>query len=892
MSSSSRFAGDRNGIPVWIRHPFVVPFAVAMLFVSLVFGVSVVSTRRASASTKSAGESIVRINREAAARALVRQTEEYKRAAKTLASDAPVISSLQTGDSESLKRASDELSTLARSQNAPAVFLSDLRGYVVAEFPRQVSVEQIDFSYRDWFRGASQSDKPYVSQGYRSAATGAPLVVAIAAPVFDGDRRLGYVVILWQLESLRSISQEAREGDGVRIEVTDQSGQSLLSALSVDKRGQPIEQKVSRTTAQALAGKTVSTESDGRLFEIAPVPELGWTVAAELPARIATVPMREFYHRQMINIGIALSIIALLAMLAGLFARRMSGEFERSRSERRKLRVSDERFRRVFDEGLAGKILVDTDGTILRVNTTMARLLGADGADLLGRDATSCFADEDDQERIRAAIEEGTTGLNCEMAIRGVSGKLLWGLVALAWISEGDDQTVLLIQVEDITARRAAEQRLSDLALLDELTGLPNRRLLVERLERAFAVARSGREGNSSVAALFIDLDGFKKVNDWVGHDVGDKLLASVATDFQAILRPTDTIARIGGDEFVVLIEHDEGLGHLKMIADRIIEVARRQIEAEGMTLSVSASIGIARVDLVEEPDVDADQLIRRADAAMYRAKDRGRDRYDIFDRSLRASTESRQVLEIAVREGLKFDRIALVFQPVVDIDRSEVVGAEALLRLTDGMGRMLPTLPSIVAAESAGLAEAVGDRILDLALSEAAVWPAHLTIAVNISARELTGHNLRIRVESALSRHGVDPSRLILEITETSILRAGPSALAELELLRTAGVQIAIDDFGTGYATLQNLITLPVDVLKVDMSFTAGLPDLRTHSAIVHGIASVARELDIPCVIEGVENEQQLKAITGMGVQAQGWFLAESRGPGHVPEMFSHLAH
>jgi len=241
-------------------------------------------------------------------------------------------------------------------------------------------------------------------------------------------------------------------------------------------------------------------------------------------------------------------------------------------------------------------------------------------------------------------------------------------------------------------------------------------------------------------------------------------------------------------------------------------------------------------------------------------------------------------VLVQAIRDGLRHDRVALVFQPIVDVDSNIIVGAEALMRLTNAEGRLMPTLPAVVAAEVAGLAEAVGDRVLHLALEAARTWPAHMSLAVNISARELTGRDLRIRVERALQRHDFDPARLVLEITESSILRAGPSALAELERLRRQGVRVAIDDFGTAYATLRNLTILPVDVLKVDASFTAGLPHQRTHTAIVHGVASMAFELDIPCIVEGVETEAQLEAIRGMAVHAQGWYWGMPKGPGSIP--------
>ena len=892
MNLRRHAADERDAVPLWVRHGIALPFLAALICGALICAIAFVAGERSRDTTKAAAQAIVRSNRDASIRALIRETDEYKRDVVTLAETSSIQNFLDGGGAAS-RDAVDDLSVLTRSKESPAAFLVDTNGRNNLAYPSNPAAIGKNFSFRDWFKGVSQSGTPYVSEGFRSAAIGQPLAVAIASPVFKGGRRLGYVVILWQLDSLRILSQGALKDDGVGIQVTDQSGQSLLDPLKVDSRGQPLPLHVSAATKRALAGHKSSIDTGGTLLEAAPVSGIGWTVSASLPTRVAMAPYEDFKHRRMINVGAALATILLLAIGASLLARRRSIELEAGFSDRRQRHVSDERFRRVFDEGLTGKILADAEGTVLRVNWTLTRLLGAGGPELLGRPLVSFFTEEKDRVRILSVIESGETELRGEMAIRGATDVEIWGLVSLTWITEGDDQKVMLVQVEDVTARRVAEQRLTDLALLDELTGLPNRRLLVERFERAFAVARSGRVGGGgTVAALFVDLDGFKKINDWAGHDVGDKLLVSVATDVQAVLRPTDTIARIGGDEFVVLIEQDEGIEHLTMVAERIMAAVRREIVSDGQALTVSASVGIARVDLSAEPGVDADQLIRRADAAMYRAKERGRDRYDVFDRSLRASTESRQALEVAVREGLQHDRIGLIFQPVIDVDRGTVLGAEALMRLVDAQGRVLPTLPAIIAAETAGLAEALGERIINLALAEASNWPEHMTIAVNVSARELTGRSLRVRVEQALKKHGIAASRLILEITETSILRAGPSALAELERLRGQGVSVAIDDFGTGYATLQNLITLPVDALKVDTSFTAGLPHLRTHSAIVRGIVSMADALDIPCIIEGVENEQQLAAIRGMGVHAQGWLLAESRGPGHVPEMLAGTPH
>jgi len=860
--------------------------SLALLAVTMLGGVAWVAVHETNQTAQRDAVARVASNRDAAVRALVRQTDEFQRAISTWSADEAVIQALSAPTPAGLLRAGDQLSVLARSQNSPAAFEADTVGRNVAIYPSQPELLGKNFSFRDWFQGAARTGRTYVSSAYISAASGHPLVVGVAGPVTDGARRVGYVNVLWQLESVRGVAEGSHRDDGVTIEVTDQRGQSLTGSVPVDDRGQPQKAVVPPSTRAALAGRSSNTVTAGMIQASGPVPGIGWTVTASLPTSVALAQARSFQRSLEVTLGIAMLLVLLATGLAWRVARRRVAEKAAIRAAETALRASEDRFRRVFDESLNGELLVNSDGDVIRVNDTLAAMLGHEPSWFLGKPLAFRFEDPEDRSRVVELIEAGKGELRAEMALGHVDGRSLKGLVALSWMQEHAGGRVLLAQIEDITARRAAEERLTELALHDELTGLANRRLLIERCDHAFARARSGRGSTSSVAALFIDLDGFKPINDRAGHETGDQVLIAVANDLLTTLRPTDTVARVGGDEFVILLEQDDGLAYLRAVAERITTTIRRQVATDTESLALSASVGIARVDLAHEPEVSPEQLLRRADSAMYRAKERGRDQYDVFDSDLMDRTEAREELVQAVRDGLREDRVGLVFQPVVDVDSNLVVGAEALMRLSNAHGRLLPTLPSVVAAEAAGLAELLGDRVLHLAMSEASTWPEHLTLAVNISARELTGRDLRSRIEQALTRHSFNPARLILEITESSILSAGPSALAELETLRKQGVKVAIDDFGTAYATLANLTTLPVDVLKVDMSFTAGLPHQRAHTAIVHGIASIAFELDIPCVIEGVETNVQLEAIRGMSVQAQGWVWGKPQGPGHVPAL------
>jgi len=869
-----------------VLHPAGVPVSLALLAVALLGGVGLVSVHETNDTALKDAQERVQSNRDAAVRALVHQTIELKRAVGVSSLETAVVEGLRAPTPERLSHAVEPLSVLARSEDSPAAFIADIRGSNVAIYPSQPELLGKDFSFRDWFQGAARTGRPYISSAYISAASGHPLVVGVAAPVLDGLGRVGYINVLWQLESVRTVAEGAQRDDGVTITVTDQRGQPLTGTLTVDDRGQPRLAAVSTMTQSALAGRSTSTVSDAMIQAAGPVPGVGWTVTASLPTSVALAPARAFQGNLETGLGLALLLVLIAMGLAWRLARRRVAEQAAIREGEEALRASEDRFRRVFDESLNGELMVSSTGDVIRVNDTLAALLSREPRGFIGQPFAALFEDETDRQRIQELVAAGNGELRAEMGLGHIDGRSLRALVALSFMHEHDGGRVLLAQVEDITARRAAEQRLTELALHDELTGLANRRLLIERCEQAFARALSGRGHSTSVAALFIDLDGFKPINDRAGHDTGDQVLVAVAADLVATLRPTDTVARVGGDEFVVLLEADDGLAYLRGVGERVTTTIRRQVSTETDSLTLSASVGIARVDLAREPEVSPEQLLRRADAAMYRAKERGRDQYDVFDSDLMERTEARQELVQAIRVGLAKDRVGLVFQPVVDVDSNLVVGAEALMRLKGPDGNLLPTLASVVAAEAAGLAELLGDRVLHLALGEASTWPQHMSVAVNISARELTGRDLRSRVERALDQHSFDPSRLILEITESSVLSAGPSALTELARLRRRGVRVAIDDFGTAYATLANLTTLPVDVLKVDMSFTAGLPHQRTHTAIVHGIASMAFELDIPCVIEGVETHTQLDAIRGMSVQAQGWYWGRPQGPGHIPTL------
>lgn len=620
-----------------MTRPAVVPIGLALLAVGLLGGVAGTAVQEGNTSAQAEAQVRMRSIRDSAVRALVRQSDDYKRAVATWAVNPALIEGLREPTPSSQDRAKDQLAILAAVHGSPGAFVTDVMGSALAVYPSRPEVIGNVYSFRDWYQGASRTGRPYVSSGYVSISNENRLVVGVATPVLDGPRRVGYVTLLWGLDSVRSVVEGSHRDDDVAITVTDQHGQSLTGTVIVDQRGQPRQVAVSASTKQALAGQSVNSVSDGVIQSEGPVPGIGWTVTAAVSSSVALAPARSFQHQLEAVLAAALLMVLLAAALAGRVAHRRVVEGEARRKAEKAVRISEGRFRRLFDEALYSKILMSSDGDIIRVNDTVVRLLGRQPPWFIGKPLVALFADEADRARILAFVQDGDDELCTEMALEDPGGRSLWGLVALSWMDEVDGERIMLAQIEDITARRAAEQRLTQLTLHDELTGLPNRRLLVERCERAFARAKSDRSESSTVVAFFIDLDGFKPINDGAGHETGDQVLIAVAHDLQTCLRPADTVARVGGDEFVVLIEQDgleqdHELAYLRTVANRLVSVVRRKVITDKGSLTLTASVGIGRVDLACEPDVNPEQLLRRADAAMYRAKECGRDRHDVFD--------------------------------------------------------------------------------------------------------------------------------------------------------------------------------------------------------------------------------------------------------------------
>jgi diguanylate cyclase (GGDEF)-like protein len=469
----------------------------------------------------------------------------------------------------------------------------------------------------------------------------------------------------------------------------------------------------------------------------------------------------------------------------------------------------------------------------------------------------------------------------------------LWGTDPRSWYrinkyplpSANGDTIGMLGIVRDVTDRKEYEMRLEYQALHDHLTGLPNRHYLLKTI--ADAIAQSQHTA-TRLAVLFCDLDLFKSVNDTHGHDFGDKCLMELTRRIQAELPAQDFVARFGGNEFVIL--SDASLDEAKAKADVLLETVSQELVVDDAVVKIQTSIGIA---LLNPEHKNPSELIRNADAALYQAKERGRNRAEVFDASLQNAATKRAQMDVALRFAQERDELTLVYQPKVSVIDGSIKGFELLLRWTNPRYGLIPPVEFIPVAESSGLVVPIGLWVLEEACKQLSAWQARYpgaddcTMAVNVSMRQLLQSPFLEQVTAILERTGVAPNSIELELTETSAMANPLQTIENLSMLKRLGLRVALDDFGTGYSSLAYLQKLPVDVLKIDKEFVRDLNSNPGDIEIVRLILALAQTLNLETVAEGVETKEDLIELKKMGCYlAQGFIFSQAVTADEAEEM------
>jgi diguanylate cyclase (GGDEF)-like protein/PAS domain S-box-containing protein len=605
-------------------------------------------------------------------------------------------------------------------------------------------------------------------------------------------------------------------------------------------------------------------------------------------SRAATISVPEFFQRKRMEEELRRSHETLEAKVevrtAALLAAndRLHAEIaERARAEQA-LRVSEGRYRTLVEHAPDALLVMDVDkDAFVEANENAARLFGVPREDLLGMAPAEASppTQPDGRPSSEAAAEQIHKALAGEAPV-------------YEWTYHNADRLEIACEVRlvrlpgagrlirgsitDITERKQSEERIRHMAHHDALTGLPNRTLFQDRVSQAIAQAH---RTESQVATLFVDLDRFKDINDSLGHDAGDRLLRLAGGRLQACLREGDTVARVGGDEFVISLPAVAGSNDAMLVAGKILETLREPFVVDGHELHVSGSVGIS---LYPADGADTETLMRAADTAMYHAKERGRDNYQFFMPALNEAAQRRLAIASRLHQGLPQDEFEVHYQPLVKLDTGRVFSAEGLVRWRQPDGSLLMPDEFVKIAEETGVIVPLGEWVLRQAVGQLARWRqagrSDLSIAVNLSPRQLRRLGFPDLVSQVLREAGVPADALQLEITEGMLMLQNQETLAMLEELARMGVRLAVDDFGTRYSSLAYLQRFPIHALKIDQSFVGGIGQDTNDTAIVTAMIAMAKSLRLIVIAEGVETAEQAAFLEAQGCEAaQGYFYGKA---------------
>jgi diguanylate cyclase (GGDEF)-like protein/PAS domain S-box-containing protein len=583
---------------------------------------------------------------------------------------------------------------------------------------------------------------------------------------------------------------------------------------------------------------------------------------------------------------LAVSLSMVLTVVVGLC---VLTAYNRREQDRQRA-VTERRTEAIMENG-SDAVLAVADGGVVFASASSGRVLGHDASQFT-TEMLIAMAHPDELAHVSAwmadlrAAAPGHTA-RIDSRCRHADGR--WINVQVTGTNRLHDPHIraVVLTIRDVSAQKALEGELTRQAFQDSLTGLPNRALLGDRINQA--VARNLRSGGR-VELLLVDLDDFKKVNDTLGHVAGDELIRAVAERMGGCIRPADTLARLGGDEFAVLVEDLDDL-ELAALAERLLAVVRLPVRVGNRDLVTTASIGIASAKITHTAtEADTHELLRDADLAMYAAKTAGRDRYVIFDEAMYADALQEAEARVRLEQALAADEFLVHYQPIVDLPSGRLIGVEALVRWQHPERGLLGPDTFIGLAEQTGLIVPLGHWVLAEACRQAAAWhrdvpgAEQLRVSVNLSARQFQHTELVADVAGVLRDSGIDPGRVVLEITESLLMQDTDATISTLRELRDLGVHIAIDDFGTGYSSLSYLRRFPIDILKIDKAFIDGIATDPDDATLAEAVVQLGRALRLQTVAEGIENVDQHSLLSALGcTYGQGYLFARPAGSAQI---------
>ncbi|HYH86258.1 MAG TPA: EAL domain-containing protein [Pyrinomonadaceae bacterium] len=659
--------------------------------------------------------------------------------------------------------------------------------------------------------------------------------------------------------------------------LTDIAGHALSTAALTAVCIAALTQSLIRASVAALGGSYRINQSvfrDGARM-------LFWQFVGNVAAASAALLVAVGIH--FVGVGAAVAAGAGACILASVFRARFFGERAASSASAPRDKASEnDRFRSAFDFAAIGMAMVSTEGRWLQVNRSLCHILGYTEDELLATDFLAITHPDDlptALSNIGQLLKGKVQASQMEKRYIHKSGHEVWVHWSVSMVRDHYSKSVhLIFQIQDITDRKFAEQQLHHDAFHDALTGLPNRALFMDHLK--LSIARSKRNSSSLFAVLYLDLDRFKIINDSLGHTIGDQLLVGIADRLKQNLRPGDTVARLGGDEFTILIEDIADEKEAVQVAERIQKELAVPFALSGREVFTTVSLGIAPSETGYER---AEDILRDADTAMYRAKSLGKARYEIFDRAMHARAINLLQMETDMRRALEREEFLIHYQPIVSLNDYRLRGFEALVRWQHPERGFISPMDFIPVAEETGMIVPLGEWVLREACQQMERWQkifpveTPLYITVNLSSKQFSQNSLLDKVATILKETGVKPHTVKLEITESVVMENIETATDMLRQLRALGVKLAIDDFGTGYSSLSYLHRFPIDTLKIDRSFVTRMSENNENTEIVRTVVVLAQNLGMDVVAEGVETNEQLVLLQKLGCEnGQGYFFSK----------------